>query len=165
MELKQVAGKIQGVISKYKYAAIVLIIGIILLMIPGNTRSEKNNTSKPQQQTESCSLTSSSLAEILRSIDGAGEVQVMLSVAGGEKTQYVSDKDITENSTRSDTVIITDANRNEVGLIEQIDPPVYRGAIVVCQGADSAQVRLAITEAVSKITGLSTANICVLKMK
>ena len=89
----------------------------------------------------------------------------MLSVVSGEKTQYISNEDISENNTRSDTVIITDADRNEAGLIERIDPPIYRGAIVVCEGADSAQVRLSITQAVSKITGLSTDNICVLKMK
>jgi hypothetical protein len=39
------------------------------------------------------------------------------------------------------------------------------GAIVVCQGADSPSVKLAITQAVAKITGLGTDEICVLKMK
>ncbi len=165
MELKQIAGRFQGIVSKYKYAAIVLVIGIVLLLIPGKSTREKQKTSQPAQQTETYTLTSKELAEILQSIDGAGKVQVMLSVANGEKTQYISDKDVSENSTKNDTVIITNADRSEVGLIEQINPPVYRGAIVVCQGADSAQVRLSITQAVSKITGLGTDNICVLKMK
>lgn len=165
MELKQISGKVLGIISKYKYAAIILIIGIALLLIPGKGEQEKQNSSVPDTHAESNSLSSSDLTKILEAIDGAGEVQVLLSVASGEKTQYISDKDISENSTRSDTVIITDADRNESGLIEQIDPPVYRGAVIVCQGADSAQVRLSITQAVSKITGLSTENICVLKMK
>lgn len=165
MELKQVARKLQGIINKYKYAVVILIIGVILLLIPGKSTKEKQGDSLPAEQVASYSLTSKDLAEILQTIDGAGEVQVMLSVASGEKTQYISNEDISENNTRSDTVIITDADRNEAGLIERIDPPIYRGAIVVCEGADSAQVRLSITQAVSKITGLSTDNICVLKMK
>ena len=63
------------------------------------------------------------------------------------------------------TVIVTDSQRCESGLIRQINPAAYKGAIVVCQGADSSAVRLAITQAVAKITGLGTDNICVLKMK
>ena len=43
--------------------------------------------------------------------------------------------------------------------------PVYQGAIILCQGADSPSVRLAITQAVSKVTGLPTDRIAVLKMK
>jgi len=92
-------------------------------------------------------------------------VQVMLSIASGERTQYITNTDSSESTTRTETVIITDSERNESGLIEQMNPPIYRGAVVVCQGADSAAVRLAITQAVAKITGLSTDNICVLKMK
>ena len=63
------------------------------------------------------------------------------------------------------TVIITDSQRSESGLIRQVNPAAYKGAIVVCQGADSPSVRLAVTQAVSKITGLGTDSICVLKMQ
>lgn len=164
MELKHIAGKFHSVINKYKYAVIVLIIGIILLLIPGKSVQQVQDSSQPEQS-DVYSLSSTELANILQSIDGAGEVQVMLSVARGGKTQYVSNKDVSDSTTRTDTVVITDASRNETGLVEQTEPPIYRGAIIVCQGADSAQVRLAITQAVSKITGLSTDNICVLKMK
>ena len=64
-----------------------------------------------------------------------------------------------------DTVIITDSERNQNGLIHQINPPSYMGAIIVCQGADDPAVKLSITEAVSKITGLKTNRISVLRMK
>jgi stage III sporulation protein AG len=43
--------------------------------------------------------------------------------------------------------------------------PQYLGAIVVCQGADRSDVRLAIVEAVSALTGLGADKISVLKMK
>ena len=62
-------------------------------------------------------------------------------------------------------MIIVDADRKESGLIKQVNPQKYLGAIVVCQGADSPSVRLAITQAVSRIIGLSADKICVLKMK
>ena len=41
----------------------------------------------------------------------------------------------------------------------------YLGAIILCQGADHADVKLQITQAVSRATGLGTDRISVLKMK
>ena len=41
--------------------------------------------------------------------------------------------------------------------------PTYRGALVVCQGGDRAEVRLAVTEAVSVLTGLSADRVTVAK--
>ena len=85
------------------------------------------------------------------------------------KTLYQTDDSTsysdTSNTTRIDTVTVTDDTRNQTGLIQQVIPPTYQGAIVVCQGADSPAVRLAIVEAVSKVTGLGADRISVLKMK
>ena len=41
--------------------------------------------------------------------------------------------------------------------------PTYRGALVVCQGGDRADVRLTVTEAVASLTGLSADRITVAK--
>jgi stage III sporulation protein AG len=68
-------------------------------------------------------------------------------------------------SANSDTVTVTDSDRNENGLIRQINPPVYSGAVVVCQGADNPQVKLSIIDAVGKLTGLGSDKISVIKMK
>ncbi len=165
MELKQIGSKLQSIFSKYRYAIIVLIFGIILLLIPGKTENKKQNENLTVRETEALAIETDKLENILQSIDGAGKVQVMLSFASSEQTKYITNSDTSDSSTKLEPVIITDENRNEAGLIEQINPPKYRGAVIVCQGADSAQVRLAITQAVSKITGLSSDNICVLKMK
>ena len=86
----------------------------------------------------------------------------------GISTVYQSDDSQTDGdnrSSRQDTVIITDENRAQTGLIQHIVYPEYRGAIVVCQGADNLQVRLNIMEAVARITGLGMDKISVLKMK
>jgi stage III sporulation protein AG len=86
---------------------------------------------------------------------------VLLTPASGKETLYQTN----ENGDDSDTVIITDSSRNESGLIRQVNPPVYLGAIVLCQGGDRPSVRLAIVDAVSKVTGLGADRISVLKMK
>jgi len=150
-------------LGKYRYVLLVLLVGLVLMLLP--THKETTETaptvSPPSQKRD----IREELVSILGQIEGVGDVRVMLTVAAGEKTLYQTDADISENASRIETVIVTDANRAEVGLIQQIDPPTYLGAIVVCKGAGNAAVRLAVVEAVSRVTGLGADRISVLKMK
>ena len=43
--------------------------------------------------------------------------------------------------------------------------PVFRGAVVLCDGADDASVRLSVTQAVSTVCGIGADKVTVLKMK
>lgn len=161
-------GKLIEFVKKYRYVLLVFAVGLFLMLLPsGKTNSNKeadiivsqNNILSVEEQ----------LGSILSQVRGAGEVQVMLTQANGEETLYQTNEDFSDagdsNTTRIDTVTITDADRNETGLVRQVNPPTYQGAIIVCQGADSPTVRLAIIEAVSKVTGLGADKISVLKMK
>ena len=153
-------------LKKYKFVFCVVILGMFLMMLQEN--SEDTEPTKEIQEVQSNEL-QNSLEKILSKIDGAGKVSVLLTEFSGEQTVYQLDETNSSTSDNSDikqeTVIISDSNRDESGLIRQIISPVYQGAIVVCQGADRAAVRLAIVEAVSKVTGLSSNQISVLKMK
>lgn len=155
------------VVKRYRFAILILIIGLALMLIPGK-REEQQNQTPIQAEIQDRPEMTEELAQILSHIQGAGKVEVMLTVAYGEKTIYQTDEDCSsgENgSTRIETVIITNGERGQNGLVQQVNPPVYLGAIVVCQGADRSAVRLAIVEAVSKVTGLGADRISVLKMK
>ena len=161
MEIKQYAIKVVNLIKKFKYAAIVLVIGIALMLIPNissskSTKVQNTNTTYRQKLDED-------LASILCKVEGTGRVEVILTVSEGEQTVYQTDTD--QSGYEQKTVIVSNSSRTENGLVMRVDPAKYLGAIVLCQGADSHAVRLAVTEAVSKITGLGTDRICVLKMK
>lgn len=151
--------------KKYAWPAIILLTGMVLLLLPGKDPQETEGQGIIETADNIMSL-EEALSEILSTVQGAGKVKVMLSVASGEETLYQSNRNLSENgSGKEDTVIISDSQRNELGLIKQINPPVYQGAIVVCQGADSPAVRLALTEAVARVTGLTMDKISILKMK
>lgn len=166
MELKSVTDKAKKFVYKYRYAAMVLLIGILLMCIPG--KKEESNQIVPETVQQANSL-DEELGEILSNIDGAGDVQVLLTIASGEETVYQTDDTISDSETSKSmqyhTIKVTDSDRNELGLVRQINPAIYQGAIVVCQGANDPQVKLAIVNAVSKATGLGTDRISVLKMK
>lgn len=153
---------------KYKYPLCILLLGLLLLTLPSGNEKEEV-PAVPTDAPKQGMTIAQELTEILSRMDGVGKVQVMLTLATGEKTVYqTDDEDSSSESTsgiRRKTVIITDTQRNQSGLIQQIDPPTYLGAIVVCQGADRPSVRLALVEAVSKITGLGANQISILKMK
>ncbi len=163
-----IQGKITDIFKKNKYVLLILTIGLILLLLPPFKNSVEENKVITENSANILSV-EDQLSQILSYVQGAGKVQVMLSIAYGEETLYQTDEDHSTNvdheSDKSDTVTITGSDRGESGLIKQINPPVYSGAIVVCQGADNPSVRFAVVEAVSKVTGLGTDKISVLKMK
>lgn len=163
MELKFRAKDLTKWLERYKYLVLVVLLGVALMLIP---QGSSEQTQVVPQETARETDISVQLAEILAQIKGAGKVEVMLTLASGEQTIYQTDDTHGDTGTgRQDTVIVTDQNRGQSGLVQQVNAEKYRGAIVVCQGADSPTVRLALIDAVSKVTGLDSSRISVLKMK
>ena len=70
-----------------------------------------------------------------------------------------------EGNLKDETVLVSDSTRNQSGLIRKVIPPVFMGAVIVCQGGDQPTIKLAVTQAVANATGLKTDRISVLKMK
>lgn len=151
-------------VKKYRYAVLILIIGIVLMLLP-TSATPKEAAQPPQVETEPEVPLSQQLSHLLSQIEGVGDTQVMLTVRFGTETLYQTDIDGSDTDRRVATVIVSDSSRCETGLIRQVNPPVYLGAIVICEGANDPSVRLAIVDAVSKITGLGTDRISVVKMK
>ena len=167
MDVKAWIRKITKPVDKYKYVILILIIGVALMMFP--TGSTSNKVIAEELQQEAAIPMNEKIAELLSKVEGAGKVEVLLSIKTGEEILYQSDNDVSTNenssTSRMDTVITSDSQRNEAGLIKQTNPPIYLGAIILCQGADSPTVQLALCDAVCKITGLSSDKISILKMK
>ena len=151
---------------KYRWTTLVLALGLLLMCLPEKTHTTPGSV--PQETIPEPSL-QQSLEDMLTSLEGAGKVRVLLSIRAGERYHYQTDENLqkSENSLdqQKETVIITSKERQEYGLLQRTDPPTYLGAVVLCQGADSARVRLSVVEAVSTVTGLGADQISVLKMK
>lgn len=163
MDLTAIGGKVTEFVKKYRYVILVLVIGIGLMLLPAGGKQETADNPQVQQNQPDMAQ---ELRQILSRIKGAGDVEVLLTISAGERTVYQTDQDVSESgSARSDTVIVNGGDRSEQGLVQQLLPPQYQGAIVVCEGAENAAVHLAIVEAVSDATGLGADRISVLKMK
>lgn len=168
MDIKKFSGFSRTLLKKYKFAVIILVVGLLLMAMPSVKTTQQPRTQKTVTESTTPSI-DENLSALLSRVMGAGEVTVLLTTEEGEETVYQTNQDTgktndNENN-RTDTVTITDSDRNQQGLVRQIRAPIYRGAVIVCQGADSADVRLSLVDAVSKVTGLRSDQISVLKMK
>lgn len=152
--------RINALFGKYKYPILVVLVGLGLLLLP--TR-ETETPSVPVETVREASL-EQRLEELLAQIEGAGAVRVLLTEDVGRETVWQTDVQSDTDSVREDTVILEDSDRNENGLVRRITEPSYRGAVILCQGADAPSVKLAIVEAVRCVTGLGADQISVQKM-
>lgn len=149
--------RIQELGKKNRFLLLVLLLGILLMTFPQKKQQTEN---VPSVQVVEISL-EDQLSAALSMMDGAGKVKVLLTEAKGKQILYQSNI----SGERSETVILNDGSRVQSGLVSRIDPPQYLGAVVLCQGAGKASVRLSIAEAVANATGLSYDRISVLKLK
>ena len=167
MDIKKLSVDFRGVIKKYKFPVLIVAVGLLLMALP--TLKSENKPQEDEQSEIIQNTFDEDLAQLLSQVQGAGNVKVLLTTAEGEETVYQTNVDQNKNNdsenNRSDTVTLTKSDREQQGLIRQVKAPIYRGAIIVCQGAGSADVRLALVDAVSKITNLRSDQISVLKMK
>lgn len=160
--------KILEFLKKYKYAVLILVLGLVLMTLPERSTQEQTSQ-EPTVQPETQLTTEDRLAEVLSQIQGVGKVRVLLTLSQGEETLYQTNNETVSSAesgtVRVETVIVSNADRGESGLIRQVNPPTFLGALIVCQGGDRPGVQLAVVDAVSKLTGLGSDQISVLKMK
>ena len=165
MEATAPKQRINALFGKYKYPILVALVGLGLMLLP--SEPEPTEPVEPSRTVEH-SL-EEKLEALLGRIEGAGQVSVLLTEKEGSQTLYQTDSqtDADDSGSRrtDDTVLIEDENRTESGLVRQTLGPVYRGAVVLCQGADDPSVKLAVVEAVRCVTGLGADQISVQKMK
>lgn len=149
-------------LRKNRVILLALLMGILLMLLPDKKETEVIVQEPKEAQEQALQ---EELEEILSLIQGAGDVRVLLTQAEGGETIYQTNESGSSDSLRRETVLVTNGAREESGLIRQVKPPKYQGAVILSQGAESAAVRLAIVEAVKSATGLAADRIAVLKMK
>lgn len=152
--------RINAIWRTYKYPILTVLAGLAILLLPTGGKTPEP---EPLVKAEAMESMEERLETILSGIAGAGRVEVLLTEEEGRQTLYQTDVQSDESRRTEDTVLVEDAARTETGLVRQTLEPKYRGAVVLCDGADSSAVKLAIVEAVGCVTGLGADRICVLK--
>lgn len=162
--------KIWECLNRYKLVLLVLAAGVLLLLWPaGDAKSARRageGQAAPGPDFDLEGL-EAKLERVLSKIDGAGEVTVALTVRDGVEQVYAADESFTKDGNgqerQRETVVISTGSGTEEVVPVQQRYPAFQGAVVVCQGGGSAEIRLLVTQAVAALTGLGTDRISVCK--
>lgn len=160
---------VQNQWEKYKYVALVILAGVALLLWPDSRRELRQPP--PAAPVTQVTDVQQEMEEILGKIAGVGQVQVMLTVETDGERQLAQDVELSysgslespERYERTSEIIMKDGTNGDEPMIVQTQYPTYRGALIVCQGGDRADVKLAVTAAVTSLTGLTSDRISVEK--
>lgn len=160
------AQEIKALLQRYKYALLIVLAGVLLLGLGGGIGTEPKTTQSAQEP-ESFDLEAMErkLERALSEVSGAGRVTVVLSLREGSRRILAQDTRATDTEQSRTAVIIAQGSGTERPVEVQSILPLYQGALVVCDGADSAGVRLELTGAVRALTGLSAEKISICKRK
>lgn len=122
------------------------------------------------------------LEESLRFVEGAGQVRVLITLAGSEEQiltrdgkEEVSDtletdaaggsRHVSETKLDKSVVRTVDERGKEVPLVLRTISPEVEGVVVIAQGAGSARVRRDIIEAIQVLFEVDMNRIAIIKMK
>lgn len=168
--------KIRNIIRNKKNAAAVAVLvtaGIILIMLSSfsaDKKETKSSCEKPQTDfaQDYCSQTEERLRVFLEKIEGAGEVEVYLTIGSGERYVYVSEEKRSESENKTEEeekYVLIGGSSSREPLIETVEVPKITGAVIVCTGCKSPVVEERIYKAAAAALDIPTADIYVTIMK
>jgi len=156
---------------------ILCIIGAVALLLlvisefsgDGEVVSPQENTA--EYASDYIEKTEKELSSILEEIDGAGEVEVMITLescyenvyAKGYSSQSDENEDGAESQLTEEYIIVKSGSGTEECLVIKVYEPMIKGVAVVAEGADNANVKKAITETVCALFDISSNKVSVIK--
>ncbi len=156
--------KVLSFLEKYKYFAIIILVGICFMILTPNYSSEEENI---EETNFSIDEMEQKLEDILSEIYGVGKVSVMLTTKGTSEGIYVKDEEKNaENGEQNlQTIVISQGGGGETPIKIMDIYPEYLGALIVCEGADNSAIKLEIINAVSSLCDIKSDKITISKMK
>lgn len=163
--------------EKNKLIKIIVAVGLIAMIgiFLSESFSTKNKQENQPQQQASESLheyeqqVEQRLSDILSSIDGIGQCEVMVTLDSSKESVYSSESESknesdekSSSSSEKNTYVIVDDDGQKPVLEKEVEPRV-RGVIVVCEGADDVYVRQAVVDSIRAGLGITSANISIVR--
>ena len=169
-QLSELQKRLSAGISKFRLPLLIFAAGLLLMLLPTGKRSTQAvQTAAQAAQTQELTPSQEEMEAILSRIDGVGRVDLLLTLRTSGASVYQTDtRTVTSGSGTTEecqTVFGQTSGSGKDPVVQTTLAPQYQGALVVCDGADRASVRLAVVQAVTSLTGLGSNQIAVVKMK
>lgn len=168
-ELQALLKRGQAALLKYRYVVVILLAGILLLCMGGKESGPEADQAQEGQAVFDLETFERDAAARLSRIDGVGKLELMLTLESTGESVYASDTRESANGGQSTSkersvTVVSESGYGQRPVTVKELYPTFRGAVVLCEGADSIQVRCAVVEAVSTLCGIGADKVAVLKM-
>ncbi|MBE6934941.1 MAG: hypothetical protein E7458_00410 [Ruminococcaceae bacterium] len=170
--------KLRHILQRYWPVLLVAAVGVLLLCWPSGEGETVQAAESPEPAAEASGETEARLSALLAQAAGVGRVEVMLTILQEAEYLYLEERTTSRDARGTESAVtetsleeslrypaLRQEDGGEAPVLRTRRSPVYQGAVVVCDGADQASVRLTVINAVSALTGLSSDRITVMKMK
>ncbi|MEG1060979.1 MAG: hypothetical protein RSD35_01200 [Oscillospiraceae bacterium] len=161
-------------------SACVAVVGLLLILLgegfaKSNADLKTDLPNESEYNTEYVSSLQESLKSFISQIDGVGKIDVLVTLETGVRYIYATEQKTSDdnNYSQSDnmnrktssetTVVVIDGENGKAPVLLQRIEPVVMGVVVVCEGANSAEVRQAVTETVTTVCGIGSNRVTVTK--
>lgn len=123
------------------FLIIAALVAVIFIFFSSNEKSdtqEKNDYSAENYRV----VLSQNILEMVKSVKGAGEAKVLLTLENSYEYIYLDDGK----------------------TLQKINEPTIRGVVVACDGGDSAGIQSDITELLTTVLNIPSTKVCVSKL-
>ena len=157
--------RMKTTLTKFRLPLVLFALGAAILAWPSGNTDREMKTEQAQTQADPSGEIQGALQALLSRIDGVGRAELMLTTTASEEIFYQTDVRVSGDTREETTVFSSGQSAQKTPIVTKTEAAPYLGAVVVCDGADSAAVRLRVIQAVSALTGLGSDKISVIKMK
>lgn len=160
--------------GKKLYAALLVCVVLLFALSLFGGKKQSTQVANSEHETTQAYIEyyESRLEDILSKTQGVGRVEVVITLEGGvqrdfvEESQKESSADDSGSQTRtsSSTLVIGTGGSQQAVIRQELQPEV-RGVLIVCDGAASDSVRLAVVDGVRTLLDIPSSRICVVQRK
>ena len=159
-------------LKKDKKLVIIMSLGILgmVLLLFSSVMPEKNQVVSEEKSDIGIveQRIEKQLTELLKSVDGAGKVKVMVTLDSLEERIVAQNSESESDSGSTEKKIeyvLSETSGDTDGLTLKIITPVIRGVAICCEGAVSSTMKQEIIKLVSTGLGIPSSKVWVTKMQ
>lgn len=165
-------------LKRNRTTAIVILgcVGLLLILISSFLPGEQKETETAEISDAAGQLdlgeqyrrqTEKRLEELLEKVEGAGDVEVCVTVGTGQRYVYAAEGNVSSSENKHEEekkYVIIGGGSDRAPLIEKVETPEIIGAVILCQGGGDPAVAERMYKAASAALGIPTMNIFVTTM-
>lgn len=145
------------------------VLGVVLILISDMDFSSSSSEKSVEagDYAEYVSLLNEELTEIISSIEGVGECNVMITLQTTKESVYAENTESTStdsSNSENNEYVIYDSENGDSPLLLKEEMPQVAGVVIVCAGGDSDAVREKITNCVCALFSISSGRVSVAKL-